>query len=64
VLRDAQFDQSRPVRLTARPRAIVIDQAADPRAGWEASFRTKRPRKPENLWGDVPPERAGTGVAP
>ncbi|MGQ0750598.1 MAG: AbrB/MazE/SpoVT family DNA-binding domain-containing protein [Betaproteobacteria bacterium] len=56
VLRDAQLDPSRPVRISARPRAILIEQAADdPRAGWEDSFRARRARKPEDLWGDLPP---------
>jgi len=54
LLRQAELDPSRPVKLKALKRAIVIEQAAAPRAGWEASFLRKRPRKPENLWGDVP----------
>jgi len=54
MLREADLDPTRPVRITARRRAILIEQTDDPRAGWEASFRSKRPRKPENLWGELP----------
>ena len=54
VLRQSKLDPSRPVQLRARERAIVIEQAPHPRAGWEESFKKKRPRKPENLWGDLP----------
>ena len=54
VLRQSKLDPSRPVQLRARERAILIEQAPHPRAGWEASFQKKRPRKPENLWGDLP----------
>jgi len=52
VLRQSKLDLSRPVQLRARERAIVIEQAPHPRAGWEESFKKNRPRKPENLWGD------------
>ena len=54
VLRQSKLDPSRPVQLQVRERAIVIAQASHPRAGWEESFKKKRPRKPENLWGDLP----------
>ena len=54
VLRQSKLDPSRPVKLRVREQAIVIEQAPHPRAGWEESFKKKRPRKPENLWGDLP----------
>ncbi|MBI2295743.1 MAG: AbrB/MazE/SpoVT family DNA-binding domain-containing protein [Betaproteobacteria bacterium] len=54
VLRQPRFAPSRPVQLRVRERAIVIGQAPHPRAGWEESFKKKRPRKPEKLWGNLP----------
>lgn len=54
VLRQSQLDLSRPVRLRPGNHAIVIEQKPHPRAGWEESFKKKRPRKPENLWGELP----------
>lgn len=54
LLRQAQLDPSRPVQLKAQRHAIVIEQRAHPRAGWEESFKLRRPRKPENLWGELP----------
>jgi antitoxin component of MazEF toxin-antitoxin module len=55
LLRQAQFDTSRPVRLKVQNRAIVIEQSPDPRAGWESAFKASRPRRSENLWGELPP---------
>ena len=54
VLRQSKLDPARPVQLQVRDHAIVIGQAPHPRAGWEESFQKKRPRRPENLWGDLP----------
>jgi len=54
VLRQSKLDPSRLVQLRARERVILIEQAPHPRAGWEESFKKKRPRKPENLWGGLP----------
>ena len=54
VLRQSKLDPLRPVQLQVRERAILIEQAPHPRAGWEESFKKKRPRKPENLWGNLP----------
>jgi antitoxin MazE len=54
VLRQSKLDPSRPVHLQVREHAIVIGQVPHPRAGWEESFKKKRPRKPENLWGALP----------
>ena len=55
LLRQSRLDPSRPVQLKVRKQSIVIQQARHPRAGWAESFRKKRPRKPENLWGALPP---------
>ena len=54
LLRQSGLDPSRPVQLKVSNRSVVIEQAAHPRAGWEESFRKKRSRKAENLWGDLP----------
>lgn len=54
LLRQAQLDPSRPVRLKAQRHAILIEQRSHPRAGWEESFQHKRARKRENLWGKLP----------
>lgn len=53
LLRASGLDPASPVRLRAVKRGIVIEQPPHPRAGWEASFQRERPRKPENLWGDL-----------
>ncbi|MGH8673597.1 MAG: AbrB/MazE/SpoVT family DNA-binding domain-containing protein [Burkholderiales bacterium] len=55
LLRQSGLDPSRPVQLKVLKQSIVIEQAAHPRAGWAQSFRKKRRRKPENLWGTLPP---------
>lgn len=54
LLRQSGLDPSRPVQLKVSNRSVVIEQAAHPRAGWEESFRKRRSRKAENLWGDLP----------
>ena len=54
LLRQSKLDPSRPVQLQVRDHAIVIAQAPHPRAWWKESFKKKRPRKPENLWGGLP----------
>ncbi len=54
LLRQSQLDPTRPVQIKAGKHAIVIAQEPNPRAGWEESFKKKRPRRPENLWGNLP----------
>jgi antitoxin MazE len=54
VLRECRLKEGETVRLDVRGRSIVITPKKNPREGWAESFRRSRPRKPENLWGDLP----------
>ena len=54
ALEECKLGEGDSVRLYVRGRAIVIAPRKNPREGWAESFRRGRPRKPENLWGDLP----------
>jgi antitoxin MazE len=54
ALKECRLNEGETVRLDIRGRSIVITPKKNPREGWAASFSKARPRKPENLWGDLP----------
>ena len=58
ALRECRLKTGETVRLDVRGRSIVITPKKNPREGWAESFRRSRPRKSENLWGDVPVDEA------
>lgn len=58
ALKECRLKAGETVRLDVRGRSILITPKKNPREGWAESFRKSRPRKPENLWGDVPLDEA------
>ena len=49
------FAQPQYCKLVDRFASLTTVARKHPRAGWGESFQHKRARKPENLWGKLPP---------